>query len=265
MKYYMDFSVILAIGTIVCAVVWALDTILFKKKRLANANGDVTLSGDPKIVEYAKSFFPILLVVFLLRSFLAEPFRIPSGSMKPTLLTGDFILVNKFSYGFRMPLLGKKIIEKGTPKRGDVLVFRYPKDTSVDFIKRVVAIPGDKVTYKNKKLYINDEMMAQSFQEQIIDMNDYGMVQSLKRITEQLDTKAHSIYIDDMRPDTNVEVIVPEGHYFVMGDNRDNSDDSRKWGFVPDELIIGKAIYVWMSWDTSAKDVRWKRIGTAIN
>lgn len=263
MKYYMDFSVILAIGTLACALIWIIDVLCFKKKRLANAAQPTDVT-EPKIVEYAKSFLPILLIVFFLRSFLVEPFRIPSGSMKPTLLTGDFILVNKYTYGLRMPLLGTKFVKKGEPKRGDVMVFRYPKDTSIDFIKRVVALPGDKVTYKDKKLYINDQLMPQDFQEMVLDTNDYGFAQSLKRFTEKLNSVDHSIYIDENRPDQSVEVTVPEGHYFVMGDNRDNSDDSRKWGMVPDELIIGKAFYVWMSWDTSSKDIRWKRIGKVI-
>lgn len=263
MKYYMDFSVILAIATLVCLIIMLADTLLFKKKRLAQAEGGEL--RDPKLVEYAKSFFPILLAVFLLRAFVVEPFRIPSGSMKPTLLTGDFILVNKFSYGVRMPLTGTKIVENGAPKRGDVVVFRYPKDPSIDFIKRVVALPGDKVTYKNKTLYINDQEMSKSFQEQVLDINDYGFAQNLKRFTEALNSVQHSIFVDEARPDQKVEVTVPQGHYFVMGDNRDNSDDSRKWGFVPDELVIGKAFYVWMSWDGTHKDVRWKRIGSGIH
>lgn len=259
----MDFSVILAIGALVCLFIWVIDSLVFKKKRLAQTPGGEALP-DPKIVEYAKSFFPILIIVFFLRSFLVEPFRIPSGSMKPTLLTGDFILVNKFTYGIRMPLWGTKLIEKGQPQRGDVMVFRYPVDPSIDFIKRVVALPGDKVRYQNKKLYINDEMMPQDFQEMVLETNDYGFAQNLKHIKEQLNSVNHSIFVDESNLEGKVEVTVPDGHYFVMGDNRDNSDDSRKWGMVPEELIVGKAFFVWMSWDKRSKDIRWKRIGKAI-
>lgn len=266
MKLYMDFSVILAIGTLICAAIWILDVLFFKKKRALCIPG-TDESKEPKVVEYAKSFFPILLVVFLLRSFLAEPYRIPSGSMKPTLLTGDFILVNKFTYGIRLPLFGTKLIQKQTPKRGDVLVFRYPMDITVNFIKRVVALPGDKVKYQDKTVYINGTAMQKDFREQTSDMSDYGVMLNLKRFTEKLNGVSHSIYIDPNRPNNPHEIIeleVPQGHYFVMGDNRDHSDDSRSWGFVPDELIIGKAIYVWMSWDNLSKDVRWNRIGDKI-
>tara|TARA_R110002110_G_scaffold404606_1_gene623072 strand:- start:80644 stop:81441 length:798 start_codon:yes stop_codon:yes gene_type:complete len=264
MKLYMDFSVVLAIGSAVCGIIWAIDSLFFKKKRALYAIPESDEAKEPKIVEYAKSFFPILLIVFFLRSFLAEPFRIPSGSMKPTLLVGDFVLVNKFAYGVRLPLFGTKLVEKGDPQRGDVLVFRYPVDTNVNFIKRVVALPGDKVKYSNKTLYINDKVMPKHFQEQVSDFNDFGSLQNLKLFKEKLNGVEHTMYIDPQRPDKTVEIEVPEGHYFVMGDNRDNSDDSRAWGFVPDELIIGKGVYVWMSWDGLSKDVRWKRIGNKI-
>lgn len=264
MKYYMDFSVILGLATLICFMIWGVDAIFFKKKRLAHGTDEYTKTKEPKLVEYAKSFFPILLAIFILRAFIIEPYRIPSGSMKPSLLVGDFILVNKYAYGLRMPLFGTKFIENSSPQRGQVLVFRYPKNTSINFIKRVIALPGDKVVYEDKKLYINDELMTQEFQEQVLDENDYGYLQNLKKSIEHLDGITHSIYVDASRPDKRVELTVPEGHYFVMGDNRDNSDDSRKWGFVPDELIVGKASYVWMSWDKKAKDVRWNRIGQAI-
>jgi len=260
----MDFSVILAIASAACGVIWAIDTIFFKKKRVLYAMPDSDESHDPKIVEYAKSFFPILIIVFFLRSFLAEPFRIPSGSMKPTLLTGDFVLVNKFAYGVRLPLFGTKLVAKGTPERGDVLVFRYPVNTKINFIKRVIALPGDTVKYQNKTLYINGQEMPKVFQEQVNDWNDHNFEQRLKLFTEKLNGMEHSVYIDPNRPDQNVDLVVPEGHYFVMGDNRDNSDDSRSWGFVADELIIGKGAYVWMSWNSHSKDIRWNRIGNKI-
>lgn len=263
MTLYWDFSVILAIATLVCAFIWGIDALIFKKNRALAIPG-TDESKEPKIVEYAKSFFPILLVVFILRSFFAEPYRIPSGSMKPTLLTGDFILVNKLTYGVRLPLFGTKLVERHTPERGDVLVFRFPVDYSINFIKRVVALPGDKVKYQDKTVFINGEAMTKEFKEISSDVSDYGTMLELKRFTEQLNGVEHSIYIDPNRPEEVVELEVPEGHYFVMGDNRDHSDDSRSWGFVPDELIIGKAIYVWMSWDGLSKDVRWKRIGDKI-
>jgi len=219
----------------------------------------------------AKSFFPVILVVFLLRSFLVEPFKIPSGSMLPSLQGGDFILVNKFTYGIRLPVLHKKIIDVGQPQRGDVMVFRYPEDPSLDYIKRVVGIPGDKVAYQNKRLTIN----GQPVETRRID--DYLQTERLKyskQFIEKPEGIEHRTLNDDDAPGfisdatqfphrqdclyNNAGVIctVPVGHYFTMGDNRDNSRDSRFWGFVPEENIVGKAFFIWLNFSDL------KRIGS---
>lgn len=259
----MDFSAMLTIATLIAGLIWAIDAWGFKKARLAR-NNETTDTHEPKIAEYARSFFPILLIVLILRSFIAEPFRIPSGSMKPTLLEGDFILVNKFCYGVRLPITGTKVIKIGEPKRGDILVFRYPKDTSIDFIKRVVGVPGDKIAYKDKVLYVNGKPAAQDFLGKVSDMDIYGHTRLVNHFKESLPDKPHAIYVLPSTGKDLEEIVVPEGKYFVMGDNRDNSEDSRVWGFVPEELILGKAFFLWLSWDSFAKDLRWSRMGHEI-
>lgn len=216
---------------------------------------------DPWWVEYGASFFVVILPIFLLRSFWLEPFRIPSGSMIPTLLVGDFILVNKYAYGVRLPVLNKKVIEVGEPKRGDVMVFRYPIDPTQNFIKRVVGLPGDKVAYINKRLTINGEVMPVRPDQPYEAPGKYMMDQ----FTETLGGVEHRILNESSAPpftpemirlphayqenckysEQGVECVVPAGYYFMMGDNRDQSSDSRVWGFVPDENIVGKAFFVW--------------------
>lgn len=269
----MDFSAILTIATAVAGLIWLLDALFFKARRLARHN--LTKDSDkeqiyelePKLVEYARSFFPILLIVLVLRSFIIEPFRIPSGSMKPSLQVGDFILVNKYTYGIRLPIIGKKVVNIGAPARGDVLVFRFPKQPNKDFIKRVIGLPGDKIRYEKKVLYVNGEPAKQTFLESVNEYDDFGRVQMLKHYTEYLPNKEHSIFVRPSFPGKQLseDFTVPEGMFFVMGDNRDNSDDSREWGFVPEELILGKAFFIWFSWDAINKDVRWKRIGSSLN
>ncbi len=217
---------------------------------------------EPWWVEYSKSFFPVILIVFLLRSFLVEPFKIPSGSMLPTLIVGDFILVNKFTYGIRLPIINQKVIDIGTPNRGDVMVFRYPKDTSVDYIKRVVGLPGDKLEYTNKKVFINGTEIRR---EAAGEFSNRRQVSFVKQYRELLGERPHLMLIEDDAPPIfgpgesfphrencsytreGVTCTVPAGHYFVMGDNRDNSQDSRVWGFVPDENIVGRAFFIWFN------------------
>lgn len=216
----------------------------------------------PWWVEYSISFFPVILVVFLLRSFVAEPFRIPSGSMIPTLLVGDFILVNKYTYGVRLPILNRKIIDINLPTHGDVMVFRYPEDPSVDFIKRVIGLPGDRITYREKRLYLNGSAVPTQ------SMGEYfnaDRVLYSELLTEKFGSSTHQVLNDrdktgdlpiagdfPMRKacvynDGAVTCTIPAGHYFVMGDNRDYSHDSRYWGFVPEQNIVGKAFFIWMS------------------
>lgn len=255
----MDFSALLAIATAVTGLIWALAAC---KKRCLLKKGKFITTKESKWVEYARSFFPILLLVFILRSFVAEPFRIPSGSMKPTLLEGDFILVNKFIYGLRLPIWGYKLMDVKSVKRGDVLVFRFPKDPSVDFIKRVVGVPGDKISYQQKVLYVNGKALEQQFLGTVQDFNGRGFSQ-LKHYKEISD-KVHAIYLRPNQGNDMEAITVPEDMYFVMGDNRDNSEDSRVWGFVPRHLILGKAFFIWLSVDMNAKDIRWQRIGKSI-
>jgi signal peptidase I len=255
----VDFALILFVLSIVTGILWCYDVFKARKQRPEG-------TPDPWWVEYGASFFVVILPIFLLRSFVIEPFRIPSGSMVPTLLVGDFILVNKFTYGIRLPILNKKIIEVNTPKRGDVMVFRYPHDTTQDFIKRVVGLPGDKIEYINKHLKINGvEMPAAEDGKYWIP----GTFDVYDKYQENLDGHPHAILTNPNVPPyipqqsllvhayssnctytlSGVTCVVPPGHYFMMGDNRDQSADSRYWGFVPEENIIGRAFLIWFHAD----------------
>lgn len=216
------------------------------------------------IIDYSKSFFPVLVIVLALRSFLFEPFRIPTGSMKPTLIEGDFILVNKFSYGVRLPVLGTTIIPVSKPKAGDIIVFRHTDGK--DLIKRVVGVPGDHIRYEDKKLYINGQLIPTEFIDKTSDRGIYTLESK-----EQLNNLVHNIYIYPERVMHRYpygDVVVPEGSYFVLGDNRDNSEDGRFWGFVRDKDLLGKAFATWMSWDSDAfglrMPIRFNRIGKSI-
>ncbi len=210
------------------------------------------LSREPGMVETAKSVFPVLFIVLVLRSFLYEPFQIPSGSMIPTLQVGDFILVNKYTYGLRLPVIGTKVVALNEPQRGDVMVFKEPMNPNINFIKRVVGVPGDKIEYRNKTLYVNGEKVPETFVAELRDEFEPRLGRNLVyRIYEEtIGGVTHQIRkdmdIENRLPQT--EWAVPEGHYFVMGDNRDRSNDSRYWGFVPEANIVGKAVYIWMHW-----------------
>jgi len=252
----LNFALFLLILLVVTGAVWLLDKYSLRKRRGA--------AKQPWWVEYSVSFFPVILIVFLLRSFLVEPFKIPSSSMVPTLLVGDFILVNKFTYGIRLPVANKKIIELGQPRRGDVMVFRFPDDPSLDYIKRVVGLPGDRIEYRDKRLTINGEPVPL---RQIEDYLSKERMQFSRRYLETLGGVTHEILVEDEAPafapqarafpfagnchyNTNgMACTVPPGHYFMMGDNRDNSSDSRVWGFVPDENIVGKAFFIWLNFN----------------
>jgi signal peptidase I len=251
----VSFALFLFLLLAITGLVWLFE-ILYLKKRRAQA------AKEPWWVEYSVSFFPVILIVFLLRSFLIEPFKIPSSSMVPTLLVGDFILVNKYTYGVRLPVLNRKVIELGAPQRGDVMVFRYPEDTSLDYIKRVVAVPGDRIEYRNKRLSVNGTPVPV---RQIEDYLSKERMQFSRRFVEKLDGTEHEVLLDEDAPAltpparsfpfasncnynmSGLTCTVPPGHYFVMGDNRDNSSDSRVWGFVPDENIVGRAFFIWLN------------------
>lgn len=215
------------------------------------------------LFDTAQSFFPVLLIVLILRSFIIEPFRIPSGSMLPTLEIGDFIVVNKFSYGIKLPLLHWNLVNIGMPQRGDVVVFRYPHDTSQDYIKRLIGLPGDHIVYKDKQLTINGKKMTQSDSRPYAKLSETYPLETEHR-SEQLEGISHDILLTRARRRHDGEWTVPEDHYFVMGDNRDNSNDSRVWGFVAKEHFAGKAFLIWMSWDYDEMTIKYPRIWTSI-
>ena len=262
----LDFPTILVGATFLSGITWAGGAMFLAWRRRA-AGGAAAQSAmhEPMLVEMARSFFPVLLVVLLLRSFVVEQFRIPSGSMMPTLLIGDFILVNKFVYGIRLPVLDKKIIQIGEPQRGDVVVFRYPEDPSVDYIKRVVGLPGDHISYHDKILMVNGKLVD-SFPVDIYQGVGAGAVMSgSSRFHERLGGVDHDILKMPGRLSMEGDFLVPPGQYFVMGDNRDNSKDSRYWGTLPEENLVGKAFFIWMNWDWSNGGVGWNRVGTVIH
>jgi signal peptidase I len=254
----MNFELILFVALVVTGVIWLADALTFGRGRDKQAK-------LPMLVDYSKSFFPVILAVFLVRSFLVEPFKIPSGSMLPTLQIGDFILVNKFTYGIRLPVIDKKIVSIGQPQRGDVMVFRYPNDPSLDYIKRTIGLPGDVVEYKDKRLTINGKSVpttsageygyvasglnyidGQIWHEQLGEHNHIAMTQAdmppviLYQVGGDFPYRANCSYNDH-----GFRCKVPEGYYFMMGDNRDASNDSRYWGFVPDQNIVGRAFMIW--------------------
>ncbi|TSE36046.1 signal peptidase I [Tepidimonas charontis] len=284
-----NFALLLLLAVLVTGAYWVAERWVFLPRRRAAAEAAVAelqrrqrecaaqgiavehtdaevvrrrLLAQPWWLDWTAGLFPVILAVFVLRSFLFEPFKIPSGSMLPTLHIGDLILVNKYHYGVRLPVLNTKLIDGHTPQRGDVIVFRYPPQPSLDYIKRVVGVPGDEVAYLNKRLYINGEPVARAAAP---DFYDAETMQYRKQFIETIGGKRVHILIDDERPAfipvatefahrdqcrytiEGVTCRVPPGHYFVMGDNRDNSLDSRYWGFVPDSHVVGKAVLVWMN------------------
>ncbi|PHS72001.1 MAG: signal peptidase I [Cycloclasticus sp.] len=256
---HFDFSAALTLATLITGIIAGIYWLTQRNK------DNLGESKEPILVEYSKSFFPVLLFVLVLRSFIFEPFRIPSSSMMPTLLIGDFILVNKFTYGIRLPVLDTKIIEIGKPERGDVMVFRYPKNPSLDYIKRVIGLPGDRVGYFNKQLYLNGERVKLQPKGLYEGVGQGANMSNASLIHELLPVQEHDILVMEERPSIEGEIVVPQGHYFMMGDNRDNSNDSRYWGTVPEENIVGKAVMIWMNWDSSNNGIDFERLGSTIN
>lgn len=244
-----NFELILFYATVICGIIAMLDIFWLAPRRKAQSIKQGGVTKMPMIIDYARSFFPILLIVFLLRSFLYEPFRIPSGSLEPTLLVGDFIITNKFDYGIRLPVAHKKILSISDPKRGDIIVFRWPPNPSLNFIKRVIGVPGDHISYVNKELMVNGVKVPQTSLGVANVHDDEGDWQAFEKVEDLLGVK-HHIYLRSEQGGTDYkDIVVPDGMYFVMGDNRDNSQDSRYWGFVPDRNIVGKAVLTWMSWE----------------
>ena len=251
----MNFALILLVLATASGIVYLLDILFWAKKRKPEQQ-------PTRLIEYSRSFFPVFFAVLFLRSFLVEPFRIPSGSLEPTLLIGDFLVVNKFAYGVRLPVWDKKVISISNPKTGEIAVFRWPPDPSFDFIKRVIGVPGDKITYHNKVLTINGQEMKQTFMEYTTDESSGN---SVAKYRENLNGVEHDIYVRPDVPSADFSVTVPEGNYFMMGDNRDDSADSRFWGFVSAEYLRGKAALIWMSWNAKTYMIRWSRLGRMIH
>ncbi len=277
-EFTIDFPLILAGLVIGSGLLWLLDALFLAPGRRRTAlalqdkypqwnqqgSADETrytaqladTAPEPVVVEYARSFFPVLLVVFVLRSFLVEPFQIPSSSMVPTLEVGDYILVNKYTYGIRLPILRTKVAALNEPERGDVMVFFPPHMNDTYFIKRVIGLPGDQITYRNKRLYVNGEAVSQE------PVDPPPELQARYRLVrETLGQAEHLAQTDAMRRPRDLSIVVKPGHYFMMGDNRDNSSDSRVWGQVPERDIVGKAFAVWMHWDSFFSIPSFDRVG----
>ncbi len=260
-----NFELILFYATVITGIIALFDVIFLARKRNEKQKETGAEVKQPLLIDYARSFFPVLLIVFLLRSFLFEPFRIPSGSLEPTLLMGDFILVNKYDYGVRLPVVHQKIYGQATPQRGDIAVFRWPPNPSVDFIKRVIGLPGDHISYINKELYVNGQKIPQTFLQKSLARDEDGTEKEVEERQEDLLGIKHLIYVDPTKSSHDYQdIVVPAGMYFMMGDNRDDSADSRYWGFVPDKNIVGKAVLVWMSWNGANNNVRFNRMGMII-
>jgi signal peptidase I len=249
-----DFAFFLVLATFVTGIIWAFDVAAFRRHRAPDAK-------EPIVVEYARSFFPVILVVLVIRSFLFEPFRIPSDSMMPTLLDGDFIFVNKFSYGLRLPVLNTRFIDVGEPERGDVVVFRKPTEPGTNYIKRLVGLPGDMVEVRGKRVYVNGNLVPMQVKGIYRGHGHDGAFLG----AEQLDTHKHQVLYIPGRQSREGVYRVPDGHFFFLGDNRDNSQDSRfsDVGFVPEGNLVGKAVRIWFNWDGPGGPI-WSRIGQAI-
>lgn len=272
-----DFALALVLITAAFFVIWIGDKLLFARRRRERAAGDGDKPHEPVLVDYARSFFPVILAVLLFRTFLIEPFRIPSGSMMPSLLVGDFVLVNKFAYGLRLPVTNTKFLDIGEPQRGDIAVFRYPRNPKEDYIKRIVGVPGDTVEVKGEQVYIDGKPVPQTLvglyhgtDKTSIRMEENPAMSPVREYVEDLGGVKHHIlqfgYIEPdpcvdgtPLPDGGCKWVVPKGYYFAMGDNRDDSADSRFWGFVPEKNLAGRAFFIWFSL------ADWHRIGTVLH
>jgi len=254
----LDLSLLLVLATLITGVIWLLWALAGHGRR-ARAEADAG-AGMPRIVEYSRSFFPVLLLVLAIRSFAFEPYRIPSSSMVPTLLVGDFIFVSKFSYGLRLPVLHTEVVETGRPERGDIAVFRLPSNPDINYIKRVVGLPGDEIVYRNHRLFINGEPVEMEAAERWTEDGEAGQL-----FIERLGDNEHLVLLQRSPLSGVYRFEVPEGCYFMMGDNRDNSRDSRfpQVGCVPEDNLVGRASRIWLNWQWGEWP-RWDRIGDKI-
>ncbi len=269
-----DIALFLVILSAVTGIIWLMDILVWSQQRAQKQKSGESVK-EPIYVDYARSLFPVFFIVLILRSFLFEPFRIPSQSMMPTLWVGDFILVNKFAYGIRLPVLNTEIYDYGKPQRGDVAVFRYPNDPSINYIKRVIGVPGDHIVYENKKLTVNGKEVPLQFLGRYVGQGSGTEMNNAILLKEDLLGVEHKIlnreqamdyvqqYANGLAKNGKIDFVVPENQYYVMGDNRDNSNDSRYWGTVPVDNLVGKAVLIWFSWDTGHAFF-WNRIGTII-
>lgn len=262
---WMNFPVTLTFIVAVMGGILIIDQLFFAHKRAANHY------PRPLVVENAHSLFFVLLLVWVIRSFVIQPYRVPTGSLQPTIRPGDFLVVNQFSYGLRFPIFNLKLVATGEPKRGDIALFYLPPDPSLLLVKRVIGLPNDLITYKNKVLYINGQEMKQTELGRAMDDEPKTAFNPEEHIPvllkqEDLAGVVHEIYVlpDKPGPFGDFSIRVPSGHYLMLGDNRDNSDDSRAWGFVPEKNLLGKAFGIFMSWDALNHRIRWERIGEKI-
>lgn len=264
----INLPLILLCLTLFTGVVYLMSSLMAGKNKLTNKN-------LPVVLDYSRSLFPIFLIVFLIRSFLFQPYQVPTGSLEPTVIPGDFILVNQYEYGLHLPVWNNKFVQFSHPKRGDVALFRWPVDPRVTFVKRVIGVPGDVVSYQNKQFTINGKLVPlKELGSETIEQ--FGLSYKMMKLKEMLPGQTHDIYVcakDTERCPSSEESLsfkdlkVPAGYYLMIGDNRDDSDDSRDWGFVKEDAFIGKAMFVWMSWDSSADllhKIRWNRLGTLL-
>jgi signal peptidase I len=254
----INFPLILTSLMFLTGFIALLDVVYFAKIRKQK-----NIEKPNVIIEYARSFFPVFLIVLVIRSFIVQPFHVPTGSLEPTVLPGELLVVNQFTYGLRLPVLDTKVVKIGEPKTGDIVVFRSPTDEGMNLVKRVVGVPGDHLVYKDKVLYINGKEAKQTALGEGVDIEPTGNV-DVQKYEEDLNGVKHAIFINPQRPSEDFEVTVPADAYFMMGDNRDNSNDSRYWGPAPEANLIGKAFLIWMSWDSQTTSIRWKRIGTVL-
>lgn len=253
----LNFALILIFLIVISGLLIGVDKVWLAKRRNVQQT-------RPKWIEFGYAFFPIFVLVLVIRSFAGELFRIPSGSLEPTLQIGDMVLVNKYQYGLKWPVINRKFISVSDPKPGDIAVFLWPADPTLYYVKRVIGVPGDRIEYKNKQLIINGEPVQQTAMDEVSVFDGFGRLRQVQEWQETLDGTTYSIY---QRPDVMAEdfdITVPPDHYFMMGDNRDDSMDSRHWGFVADDLIVGKAVLIVLSWNGRNKNIRWQRTGQKI-
>jgi len=259
----IDFAFYLTLAVLVTGVIALLDICFWAKKRRQAGR------KQPIIIEYARAFFPVLFIVLIIRSFVVQPYRVPTSSLVPTIVPGDFIVVKQYEYGLRLPIWNYKIFEVGEPQRGDIVLFRFPPNPKITYVKRLIGLPGDHIVYRDKVLYINGDKAEQKLLEKTHYIDENGIYYVVDRLEENLTGVKHQIIVQPIGGEIrDYDVVVPPNHYFMMGDNRDNSGDSRSWGFVPEENLIGQAFVVFMSWDTNAhwpNKFRWHRFGEWIH